>query len=176
MKNIFNRLAAAWRNRKADGIKVGDTVEIIDDNFHFLTLRSKAKVLQVFPDHRRYKLFGELNFSRAPWLGLTHPIDCEQFLQRDQFRKVETTKKPLNKLAVFASAVLFVLFVTALIIAFMPSNSAADMGKVIACAAGLIGLGAVAYIFIYDPSTDHFCDAIDNANSLTENEDEWLGM
>lgn len=158
MKNIFNRLAAAWRNRKADGIKVGDTVEIIDTRGHQFEAGSKVTVIGMSDPY--YKVKGRVFGIH----GATQYVKSHQ---------IKISRQPLNKLAVFASAV---IFVTALIIAFMPSNSAADMGKAIACAAGLIGLGAVAYIFIYDPSTDRFCDAIDNANSLTENEDEWLGL
>lgn len=162
MKNILKNIFKNIFSRKTDDIKVGTIVEVIDPRETCFTYGEKVRLKRIDDDG-----------SNCPYF-FTNNHGLNQYLRRDEFRVVgETPKQPINKLSVFASAV---LFVTALIIAFMQSNSAADMGKVIACAAGLIGLGAVVYFFVHDPLTDHFCDSIDNANSLTENEDEWLGL
>lgn len=167
MKNFLKGIAAKLRNRKTDDIKVGDTVEIITSVGHFFEIGSSAVIDEV--DRSGDSPFVALGKQRKT------NSDIWQVLSRKDFRKVEnakTPKKPINRVSLFITLFLAVCSITVL---FVPIEISADIAKILLVIALGLGIG-VAFIMVIDPSTNEFCKSVDDANSLPENEDEWLGM
>lgn len=161
MKNFLKGIAAKLRNRKTDDIKIGTIAEVIDPRCcHF----NYGEIVMLKSIDAEDKI--------CPYYFMNNH-GLVQCLRRDEFRVAgETAKNPINRAYVFITIFLAACCLTIL---FVPVDTAADIAKILLVVSLGIGIG-VALIMVIDPSTNEFCKSIDDANSLTENEDEWLGM